>query len=107
MGEYDAQKPELMQRCTGRAYRRELWSLAVPYSPLRLICCCRRIAVMARSFGSTTGEDGKIQILVNFADVVVPGQWWQAISAVMRGRCTPGNLCHQHQADGRSQAAHH
>jgi hypothetical protein len=73
-----------MQRCTGRAYRRELWTLAGPYSPLRQICCCGLIAVMAGSFGSTTGEDGQIQILVNFADVVVPGLSWPGMSRVVR-----------------------
>lgn len=63
-----------MQRCTGRAYRRELWTLAGPYSPLLLICCWGLIAVMASSFGFTTGEYGKVQIFIRFADVVVPGQ---------------------------------
>jgi hypothetical protein len=39
---------------------------------------------MARSFGSTTGEDGQIQILVNFADVVVRGLSWPGLSRVVR-----------------------
>lgn len=88
-----------MQRCTGRAYRRELWPLAVRCSPLLLICCCGLIAVMASSFGFTTGEYGKVQIFVNLADVVVPEQSWQGLSGVMRNWCqafgTVSGGCHQ------------
>jgi hypothetical protein len=56
----------------------------------RVLCCppCigRRVGEIhcnAGSFGSMTGENGQVQSLINFADVVVRGLWLQWISAVV------------------------